>query len=806
MVKSQEIPINIVERINEVNYIFEGQVINSEAYYNAEGTYIYTSNTVEISKLLKGDIDCGTIEIITEGGQVGDNDLEISHSLELIEGSIGIFLCTETDRPTSIVDFYLKSNPETLEAEFENQSFIRYWWDGEGINAADLWQNYDSLALVYNVTETISGATFIDCGTPSYESVFNKKQPIVIDDKEEVFPVYTKADFQKQIDYADFKRKNYKEKRNNKANDKIFYKLSNFTISGSNQKYLEFDVTVKDDIGTKYLDQSAVRLTYDTVIFGQKIVDNNNILVSRGSINADPNCYSSPSPSDANNNTVLITAFETTYSQCKNQVLTAAQTLMHLKIKIKDCSLPGEVALEDTITFFGTGLISEYSAYADFPNDTFQTYYANVEHNQIAQKPDCKATITNFSPKKVAGGIGDTLFIRGYQFGNIRGAGNVYFNNADDGGKSEVYLDAADFALWSDTLIKILVPSYDTAKIGNVAQAAQPLGTGLFRLVANDGTLDYSPEELIVEFSIQNNVDKKPYTLTPWTDFNGAYIFRCDTGVANYKNGKMKTVLDKALRDWSCLTGINWYLGTDTIYTDSLVKLDTLCIIKFDSTLENENLAVTNSRLGKCSSEPVLLESDIRINSNYDWFCDTLAGSVPLNEKDFYAVILHELGHAHNLKHIINPLAIMHYSTNTNTRKINLDSDSSCKKGGNWVMGFSTDLVNIVNCNNISNISVTSDFCMETGIAKNKKNSGFAFTAFPNPTKNLLTIISENTINHTVNVLIRDITGKIIYLESFANFNNRLELNFSAYSTGMYLLSIQNTKTNQIETFKISKQ
>ena len=146
----QEIPISIVDRLNSVNFIFEGTVIHSEAYYNSNGTYIYTSNTVEISRILKGGIECGTIEIITYGGQVGGESIEVSHTLQLIEGSMGIFLCDETDSPLSIVDFYPETNVEKLEATFENQSFIRYWWDGQGINAADLWLNYDSLAAIWN--------------------------------------------------------------------------------------------------------------------------------------------------------------------------------------------------------------------------------------------------------------------------------------------------------------------------------------------------------------------------------------------------------------------------------------------------------------------------------------------------------------------------------------------------------------------------------------------------------------------------------------------------------------------------------
>ena len=324
----QEIPISIVDRLNSVNFIFEGTVIHSEAYYNSNGTYIYTSNTVEISRILKGGIECGTIEIITYGGQVGGESIEVSHTLQLIEGSMGIFLCDETDSPLSIVDFYPETNVEKLEATFENQSFIRYWWDGQGINAADLWLNYDSLAAIYNATEAITGLSYIEC-TSNPNSFFgnNPKNQKLIDEKEEIFPTYTKAAFDSLIDYAEYKRANFTRVSTSRSPDKIFFNLENLIISGGSQKYLEFDVTVKDNLGTKYLDQSAIRLEYDPVTFGTNIVANSNILVTRGSLNSDTACYSDPVPADQNSNTILIPALEKMASICKAPILTTAQTI-----------------------------------------------------------------------------------------------------------------------------------------------------------------------------------------------------------------------------------------------------------------------------------------------------------------------------------------------------------------------------------------------------------------------------------------------------------------------------------------------
>lgn len=253
-VKSQEIPTALIDRVNSVKYIFEGKVLDSKSYFTNDDKFIRTSNLVQITKILKGKLECGTIEIITNGGEINNEQLSISHSLELSPGSMGIFLCDNTNRLLSPIDFYSETNYEKLEGTFENQSFIHYWWDGQRINAADVWQNYDSLAQVYNVTEIITGLEFIDCGDKSIETIPKTN----FQHNEEEFPIYSQEAFDELINYANYKRENYTRINTTRINDEIFYDLSNIKITGTSQKYLEFDVTVKDNLGTKYLDQSAL--------------------------------------------------------------------------------------------------------------------------------------------------------------------------------------------------------------------------------------------------------------------------------------------------------------------------------------------------------------------------------------------------------------------------------------------------------------------------------------------------------------------------------------------------------------------
>lgn len=139
---SQEIPISIIERINQVDYIFEGKVIESNSYEVNSGKTIYTSNTIEIYKVFKGNITCGTIELICNDGAVGDREQTSSHTLNLQKGQQGVFLGKTTNKEISQIDFYSETNIEKLEASFEEQSYIKYWYDGINYQASDLWYHY----------------------------------------------------------------------------------------------------------------------------------------------------------------------------------------------------------------------------------------------------------------------------------------------------------------------------------------------------------------------------------------------------------------------------------------------------------------------------------------------------------------------------------------------------------------------------------------------------------------------------------------------------------------------------------------
>lgn len=799
--KGQEIPIDIIDRINAVDYIFEGEVISSTPYRTGDERYIYTSNTIKISKILKGDLTCGTVELITDGGLVDDKWVTRSHALELSKHCKGIFLANITGHELSAVDFYNEDNYQKLEAPFQKQSFIKYWHNGEEWKISDVWANYDSLAQVYNLAEIITGLNFVDCTVPSILGATQRETAPEAKEEEIVMPTYDPARVEALQNYLRLQKEHYTNHDRALSGEKVFYGMENFIISGSSTKYLEFDITIKDNLGTGYLDLSAVRIVYNPAVFGSNIVANSNIQVTRGSINADPVCYSDPLPIDMAPNAFYAMALETEYSQCKALVNTTPQRLMHMKMRIQNCSVPSNIELLDTATFFDASLILGISAYSDFPADTFSTYYTEIDHLQTTPVPACVPTITSFTPTIVAGGIRDVLQIRGYQFGATRGSGTVFFKNADDGGTSEVACDASDFLFanfWSDTLIQLYVPSADTAIIQSTVVPGSPAGTGIFRVVTNGGLTAISPSPITIDYSIFNvgaHPAKPVVLLAPIASPSGQFIFHLDSAVAHYQGGAMVPVIKKALKEWSCLTGIDWILDPDTNYLNLPgPQQDSLCVIKFGSLITNVNgttqVALTTAYGSSCLPRYYISESDLIINNDtsIQWFIDTIpTNPIPPGQMDLYFALLHELGHAHCQNHVIEEDAVMYYENNGQGafRKIELYNDDSAYNGGNWVMDKSVQYPPSASCA-LTGIASTAPLCDNVHCVSEHLHHN-QISIFPNPFSDIVALVSRGVaINR---VLVFDVAGNQVS-GSVHNNSNTADLDLRQMSAGIYLVKV----------------
>ncbi|MBL7936487.1 MAG: PKD domain-containing protein [Bacteroidia bacterium] len=291
--------------------------------------------------------------------------------------------------------------------------------------------------------------------------------------------------------------------------------------------------------------------------------------------------------------------------------------------------------------------------------------------------------ISGFAPTSVSAGTGSTITITGTGFGATQGSGTVGFKNGDDGGATYINPLASQYISWSNTQIVVEVPS----------------GAGTGNIQVTQGTTQTSSGVLTVNYAhLKVDFDPGPGTIAYGTDHiddngSGGYTWRMNTGFDG--NASAKASFMRAFDTWRCNTGVNWTIGATSSINDAVS--DGTNIICFDNTapLSDGILGVCYSYWSGCASGPTIAwyvsELDIIFDegsniSPLTWEYGTSAPSG--SEYDFETVAVHELGHGHQLGHVISPGAIMHYSIGNGSSNRSLGVNDLA--GGNYVQSKST--------------------------------------------------------------------------------------------------------------------
>lgn len=290
--------------------------------------------------------------------------------------------------------------------------------------------------------------------------------------------------------------------------------------------------------------------------------------------------------------------------------------------------------------------------------------------------------VSSFSPTSVPAGTGSTLTISGSGFG--AGPGHVRFINSNTG--SAFSIDTSDILSWSDTQIEVIVPS--TSVGGDCA------GTGAVTVVAQGGASGTSSTNLTVPYAHTNILyEGTKYGANLVEDNgNGGLTFTLSTNLCNSSNQDAVNAIGRALRSWRCTSGVNWVFSTSTSGINSPAS-DGTSIITWDvgSPLAMGVLGVAFSYYGGCFSSGDLYwyitEVDLNLRQNgVNWyFCDNPA-SIPSNSYDFQTVVFHELGHGHQLSHVVDVTAVMHRSIGNGQVKRTLNGNEQA--GADYVFGL----------------------------------------------------------------------------------------------------------------------
>lgn len=384
----------------------------------------------------------------------------------------------------------------------------------------------------------------------------------------------------------------------------------------------------------------------------------------------------------------------------------------------------------------------------------------------------------------VTAGTGDELIITGTGFGAIKG--KVWFSNSDGGGANLIAaLDSQ--VTWSDTSITVEVPS--------------KAGTG--SVVVEDSDNDESPPAALTVSYAEINVrfSGNDYQVQHISDNgSGGYTWEMYTDFFNdTEHPGAKAAFERAFDKWVCETGVNWEISDTATSTDVIGIVD--FVAPFDGELDPEGVNVIRfdngselgaGVLGTCYSwysscngtDWWVSELDIVFDDARNWYFGT--GSPGPAEYDFESVALHELGHGHQLDHVIDPVVngnnmddVMHWAiSNGESQKVIGTNNSTA-------------------ANNIQTRSESTMLCAQplmTGascqLSVDEDQLEEVISVFPNPHRGQFQIKNASFIN-LQKAVIYDISGRQISVHDLTNSQRAHTIDMLGVSSGVYFVNIQ---------------
>lgn len=162
--------VGIDEKIASSSLIVEGKVVSQKSFWNPAHTMIYTANTIELYKVFKGTSSASHIEILTQGGSVGNEAINASDLLELEKERVGVFFCF----PNSIDLKSPTTGTRLWDVYSSGQGFYNYDLDNEKASAPFVRYQKISTDLYGELTNKI-GHTY-ENKKPSFDVTKGKPQ------------------------------------------------------------------------------------------------------------------------------------------------------------------------------------------------------------------------------------------------------------------------------------------------------------------------------------------------------------------------------------------------------------------------------------------------------------------------------------------------------------------------------------------------------------------------------------------------------------------------------------------------------
>ena len=283
---------------------------------------------------------------------------------------------------------------------------------------------------------------------------------------------------------------------------------------------------------------------------------------------------------------------------------------------------------------------------------------------------DFTNSISSFNPSLVRAGIGETITISGLGFGSVKG--DIRFRNADTGGATYSTVYSEDIISWSDTSIVVEIPTF--------------VGTGDFQVITINNDIYTTANSLtVISSELATEFDQFPdsFFRTKLINQDGQGGYTWVFNEAFFENTDAVDAFQRAVDTWVCATNISWLVSEVSTTINSAVN-DGVNVVSLKSAFDVNAqelspgvLAIATSRYNGClvsgGANAYLNDVDITFNSDFDW---NFSENEPEEyQYDFEGTATHELGHAHNLGHVVNEDALMHFDTESGVNSATRDID-----------------------------------------------------------------------------------------------------------------------------------
>jgi hypothetical protein len=779
--------VTINATINKSEYIFEGKIID-QCSYKSNGE-IYTASFIQLSKTFKGSLQSGIVSVIIQGGQVENELLEVSHTVRYTVGFTGILFCNASPYGYENARCKTETNNLNLTTTNSEHTEIEYFADGFNSLAQGLGCKFNSLQNVYDYIQNETKNTIVDFNQPHITQLYvdesNKPKPVVAT---------------KTID-------NVAQLKHTSVINDLVYTFSNAKVTGVTTKYFECDVNINADNSNTYFDQGAFRIKFNALAFGINIA---TATITTMGANFATTTYPTITKINKQANVVSIWVNSASAGQVRTNITTTPQALVHLKIPFINCSELPNFTLD---TFAN---VLAYSTYTTMAASATIEPYGSVNLTAQNSGLTCEPVVNKIYSlstglRSVAGGIKEQVKIEGVNFGPNNG--KLFMKSADDNG-TWLGLQTYDVNTWNDTAIVFSLPSIiDSATLAGGTYITNTPGSGNVGVrnkwsgISDTAFGGNSSTMIGVKYSVSNysgntsGYYKAAKILASSNKTDSGYVFYLHTSIT----APMRECISAAINKWRCFTGVNFKLAL--VSTTDTVKSDGKCVIVLSNALPNKAIASTLVYSKICATltagrKPFPTgEIDMRIKQTLtpNFFYDTTGTQpVPANKYDFYYIMLHELGHAHGLKHVSNLNDLMYFqhppvvlATAASKRKINFILDN--RSAGDWVMQHSTNLspyAYATSCIYVVPMAMQDTSCrsIANGLTTPKETSTSCI-AYPNPTTGVITLSFSNEDNW--NIAIYNLQGTLVS-EVRNERLKTLDLNTGEWAKGVYLIQASN--------------